>query len=310
MADQIDQPDTAASNRRSVPNGPLSMAVVLSAALAQQTLGALCFPVGRFGLQIIEPFTFAFFRFLLASAVLLTLVKLQKQEIPIAREDYKKIFLLGVIIILGNQVMYLWGQSMTAAGHGAVLFATTPVWVVLMAVWYLKEKMTWQRGIGGAIALVGSFIIISSGSLRVGKEYLVGDLIILFSVWAWAAYAILGKPLAEKYGALRITAYALAFGALIYSPFGFYRALMFDYSHATLGAWGSVVYFAIGSSVGSYVIFYWLLKHMPASRLAVFSNIQPIIATALAYLFLGERLGAAFFVGGVIVIGGVFITEI
>lgn len=215
-----------------------------------------------------------------------------------------------MLIILGNQVMYLWGQSMTAAGHGAVLFATTPIWVVVLAVIYLKEKMTWKRSLGGTIALIGSFLIISSGTLRVGKEYLAGDLIILFSVWAWTAYAIFGKPLAEKYGALRITAYALASGALVYAPFGFYRALKFDYSQATLGAWMSIVYFALGSSVASYVLWYWLLKHMAASRLAVFSNIQPIIATTVAYLTLGERLGTAFFVGGVIVLGGVFLTEI
>lgn len=310
MAKLTKQSGVGANEKTSVPNGGLSLAVILSAALVQQTLGALCFPVGRYGLTIIEPFTFAFFRFLLASTVLLSLAKFRHHDRPIERSDYKKIFLLGVIIILGNQVMYLWGQSMTAAGHGAVLFATTPVWVVVMAVIYLKEKMTWKRSVGGAIALIGSFLIISSGTLRVGKEYLAGDLIILFSVWAWAAYAILGKPLAEKYGALRITAYALASGALVYAPFGFYRALVFDYSRATFGAWMSIVYFALGSSVASYVIWYWLLKHMAASRLAVFSNLQPIIATTVAYLTLGERLGTAFFVGGIIVLAGVFITEL
>jgi drug/metabolite transporter (DMT)-like permease len=287
----------------------LGLAILLPAVLAQQTLGALCFPVGRYGLQIIEPFTFAFYRFLLAAAVLLTLVRFQNPSPPIERADYKRIFGLGLLIILGNQVTYLFAQSLTAAGHGAVLFATTPIWVVAMAVLYLGEKLTWKRGIGGIVALAGSFIIITAGSLRLGLQYLTGDLIMLFSVWAWAAYAVLGKPFAEKYGALRITAYALASGALVYTPFGLYRAMTFDYSQATLGAWGSIVYFAIGSSVGSYVIFYWLLKHMPASRVAMFSNIQPVIATTIAYLFLGERLGAPFFIGGAIVLAGVFLTE-
>jgi drug/metabolite transporter (DMT)-like permease len=222
--------------------------VLIPLILIQQTLGALCFPVGRFGLAIIEPFTFAFFRFLLASVVLLGLVKLNKQNRPIDREDYGRIVILGLIIILGNQVMYLWGQSLTAAGHGSVLFATTPIWVMVLASIFLRERLTWNKVLGGILAVAGAFTIITAGSLKLGAEYLAGDLIILVSVVAWAFYAILGKPLVEKYGALRITAYALASGAVAYAPFGLFMASRYDYSRATVAGWLSIVYFALGSS--------------------------------------------------------------
>ncbi|MEW6051371.1 MAG: DMT family transporter [Candidatus Zixiibacteriota bacterium] len=278
--------------------------------LLQQTMGALCFPISKYGLAVIEPFTFAFFRFVLAALILLLLTRFKNGGRPIEKRDYWKIVGLGAIIIPFNQTMYLWGQSLTAAGHGSILFATTPIWVFLLAIVVLKEKLNWRRGVGIAVALVGAFIIVTGGAIKVGAEYLTGDLIILVSVWAWAAYTIYGKPLVEKYGTLRVTAYALASGTVIYFPFGLYRALQYDYSHATGAAWLSIVYMAIGSSVISYILWYWFLNFMEASRLAVFQNIQPIIATLVALVFLGEIPGVSFLVGGAIVLAGVLVTEV
>lgn len=288
----------------------LGLLALLPLILTQQTLEALCFPIGVYSLKIIEPFTFAFYRFILSSVVLLLLVRFTNHAIPVERKDYIRIFWLGILIIPLNQTLYLWGQSLTAAGHGSVLFATTPIWVFVFALFILKEKLVWRRVIGIAVALTGVATIITSGAVQVGKEYLAGDIIIFFSVLAWALYTILGKPLAEKYGALRMTAYALASGTAVYFPFGLFRAIQYDYSQSTFGAWMSVVYFAIGTSVIAYVIWYYVLKHMPASRMAVFSNIQPVIATTVAYFTLGEQLGLSFFVGAAVVLTGVLITEL
>jgi drug/metabolite transporter (DMT)-like permease len=288
----------------------LSLNVFVSVMIVQQTFGALCFPIAKYGLAIIPPFTFAFFRFVLASVVLLLLSRTRSRQPAISPADRRKIWFNGAIIIWGNQAMYLWGQSLTSASHGSILFATTPIWVFLFAIYLLKEKLDWRRAVGTAVALVGALSIILSGAIVIGHEYLIGDFIVLISVWSWAAYMILSKPLVEKYGAIRVTAYSLAAGAVLFAPFGAYRALQFDYSQSTVGAWLGVVYMAIGSSVISYVLLLWVLKHISASRVAVYQNIQPVIATAVAFVTLGERPELSFFVGGAIVLAGVLITEI
>ncbi|MDH4157100.1 MAG: DMT family transporter, partial [candidate division Zixibacteria bacterium] len=67
---------------------------------------------------------------------------------------------------------------------------------------------------------------------------------------------------------------------------------------------------ALGVSVAAYVLWYWVLKFMDVSRIAVFHNLQPIIATVVAYFWLGEQLGLSFFVGGIIVLAGVMTAEV
>lgn len=282
----------------------------MPAIIFLQVLASLCYPIARYGTQVIEPFTFAFFRFVSSAGVLLTLVKLRHYPEPIARKDYGRLILLGILIIPLNQTLFLVGQSLTGAGHGAFLFATTPIWVFILALIHLKERLLWQRAVGVLLAVIGVAVIMSTGAVQVGADYLWGDVIILVSVLAWAYYTILGIHLVQRYGALRVTAYALSVGSILYFPFGLYRALTFDYSATTWGAWLAVAYMSFGMSVVVYVLWYWILKYMEASRLAVYHNIQPVIATVVAYLTLGEQLGWVFVIGGAIVLAGVLFAEL
>ena len=272
-------------------------------------MASFAYPVAKFGLTEIEPFTFAFYRFILASSVLLILVSLKKYDLPIERRDYPRILLLGVLIIPLNQTLFLVGQSLTAAGHGAFIFTTTPTLIFILAMIHLREQYTHRRLAGVIAALIGVATIMLSGGIEVRRQYLLGDLIILLSVIAWAYYTIIGKPLVRKYGALRLTAYALTSGSVLYFPFGLYHAMRLDYSAVTIAAWGSVAYMAIGLSLVVYVLWYWVLKYMEASRIAVFHNVQPIFATVVAALWLGEQLTETFVIGGLIILTGVLIAE-
>ncbi|MDX9857024.1 MAG: EamA family transporter [candidate division Zixibacteria bacterium] len=290
-------------------NPPPTRNHLLSAILIQQLIASLVYPVAKVGLAEMEAFTLAFFRFTIASVVLLAIVKSRRHDLAIERKDYPRIVLLGILIIPLNQTLFLVGQAMTAAGHGAFLFATTPLFVFLLARIHLKERTTVRRLTGIVMGLLGVGLIMWSGLRTAGTEYLLGDSIIFVAVIAWAYYSILGKDLVRKYGALRITAYALSSGAALYFPFGLYRAIAFDYSGVTYAAWLSVGYLAVGLSVIVYLIWYWLLKYMDASRAAVFQNIQPVVASITAYFFLGEQIGAAFVIGGLVVMAGVVLSE-
>lgn len=301
---------TTSPNQTAEDRKQVGFAALVGGLIIVQLGGSFVYPVARYGLAIIEPFTFAFYRFVISALFLLGLVVFRKFPTPIERRDYFRIVLLGFLIIPFNQVTFLVGQSMTAAGHGAFIFSTTPVWVFILAVVHLKEKIVWRRAVGIVIAMSGISLIMLSGAIHMGTEYLIGDLIILIAVIAWAYYIILGKGLARKYGALRVTAYALASGTALYLPFGLYRALQYDYSQATLAAWGSVLYLALGLSVVVYVLYYWLLKYMDASRLAVYHNTQPVIATIVAWLILGETITTIFLIGGAIVLAGVLTSEL
>ena len=298
----------AESNHNSVAK--TSTGFVVGVLVFQQTMAALAFPISKYGLEIIEPFAFGFYRFIISSLVLLAIIRFINHSVPIEKKDYWKIWGLGILIIPLNQLAFLYGQSLTSSGHGAILFATTPIWIFLIAQFILREKLIIRRAIGIVIAVIGVIVLMTGGAVELGTEYLYGDLLILLAVLTWAFYTVFGKELVRKYGALRITAYALSSGTLLYLPFGAYFASQLDYAAVSLGGWLAVLYMAIGTSVIAYGLWYWALKYMDASRMAVFHNIQPVIATIVAFFWLGEPLGIEFIVGGVIVLGGVILAEV
>jgi drug/metabolite transporter (DMT)-like permease len=85
----------------------------------------------------------------------------------------------------------------------------------------------------------------------------------------------------------------------------------FDYSRVTWVAWASLAYMAVFPSVICYSIYYYALGHVPASRVAAFSYLQPVLATtmAMAMPLLGEHLTKSLIMGGVLVLTGVFLAE-
>lgn len=284
--------------------------LLFSILTVHQIFTAATFPVAKIGLAQFDPLVYAFYRFLFCSLAFIPILIRQNVKSKISGPDKWKLFWIGMLLIPFNQVLYLIGQKMTSAGHASLMFATVPVFVYILAIKYLNEKMSVLRSLGIIVALVGVMIVLFSGKLKFGQEYLTGDLLILVAVIAWAIATVVGKPLATKYGAFRTTGTALVFGSLVYLPFGAIWAIRFDYSSVNYIGWLSVLYMAIVVSVIIYVAWYWILKYLAASRVAVLQNVQPIIATALAAIMIGETVTASFIIGGIIVIFGVVLSQI
>jgi drug/metabolite transporter (DMT)-like permease len=289
---------------------PLWLLLVIAAF--QQALMAGTFIAARYVLKLTDPFAVAFIRFVLAGSVLIAFAyykSCRPNAIPVSKPDKKKIFILGIIIILFNQTMYLYGQKLTTAAHASLLFAATPIFVYLMAMKHLGEKWSIIKGAGILLAIVGAAVIVFEKGFDFDAGLLEGDVVILVAVVAWGYYTVYGKPLVEKYGAIRITAYALASGALVYFPFGLYRLITADMTQVDVYGWFSIFYIAIITSVIGYSIWYWMLKYMEASRLAVLVNAQPVIAGILGIYMLNEPLTLPFVIGGIIILAGVTITQ-
>lgn len=286
-----------------------SIRIIIGLMFLQQFIASFAYPISKLGLNQIEPFSYAFFRFTIASILFAIILIFKRNGQRILGADRLRMFIIGLILIPGNQLLFLIGQSKTMASHASLLFATTPIFIYVLAIIALGEKFLLRRMIGILIAMAGVYLIISGGKIQFGMQNLVGDLLVLIAAFAWAVGAIMGKPLAQKYGALKVTGLSLTYGSLAYFPFGIYSVINGDYSGVTWSGWFSVFYMAIVISIISYVLWYWILKYMEASRVAVIQNIQPIIATGVAVLILSEPISRNLIIGGMIVIAGVLLTE-
>ena len=294
------------SATRATP-GRMQLYIVI---VIQQFLGALAFPITKIGLRDVPPFTFAFFRFLIATTVMLALMPWLGDKVRIPRRDALKIAGLGVMIVVLNQALYIYGQNFTTATHGSLLFAFTPIFIYLFSLLILKERFTLRRGVGVTLAVIGAVIIVSQRGVVFNRDMLYGDFVILVAVIIWGLYTVLGKPLVERYGAFKVTAYAALAGTLVYFPFGVYMTWDVDLGSISAAGWGAVIYLGTGLSVGAYVLWYWAIRYFEASRIAPFHNLQPIFVVALAYFMIDETITWTFALGGLLVLAGVLFVEL
>lgn len=286
--------------------------MMLAAAFAHQIFGGGTFVFARYVLLQTDPFVVAFLRYIIAAGILCLIARRMGKRpdaVPISSHDKWKIIKLGLVIIIFNQTFYLFGQKYTSAGHGSLQFATTPIFVYLMAMKRLGETWSKTKGLGILLAVLGSVVVIFEKGSKFDFDFLKGDIIIMVAVVAWAYYTVWGKPLVQKYGAFRVTAYSLASGTVVFFPFGLYRFIIADLTRVDIYGWLSILYIAIMTSVVSYSIWYWMLKYMEASRLAVITNFQPVVAGILGFYILGESLSFLFVIGGLIILIGVTVTQ-
>ncbi|MGA8872651.1 MAG: DMT family transporter, partial [Candidatus Acidiferrales bacterium] len=134
------------------------------------------------------------------------------------------------------------------------------------------------------------------------------------STISFAVYSVLGKKMlsasrAEKYDSISLNAFITVAAAVMLLPLAVQQGVTLDWKSVGWVGWGALIYMAVGSSVAAYTLFYWVLKHLDASRVAVINYIQPFLVIILSMLFLGERPTGHLISGGVFVLVGVYFVE-
>lgn len=285
------------------------MAVHL-AMLLHSVISAGTFLAAKRAVGELSPFEVALVRFALAGAFYAGLWRWT--GVRIARRDLLALAALGVVAIPVNQGLFLYGMTLTTAGHAALLYGLAPVFVFVIARWRLGERTTALKVAGVALAFAGVVVVLTGrGALggALAARGLAGDLLVLLAVVAWSVYAVASKPYVERYGALASTAVALGSGSAAYLPFGLAFSDLSAFGRASPGGWATLVYLAAASSVVAYLLYAWALRRADAGRVAIWSNTQPVLTAALAWALQGEPVSATFVAGGAMVIAGVVLTE-
>jgi drug/metabolite transporter (DMT)-like permease len=268
------------------------------------------FSVVKSALAAFSPLAFNSLRFLVASAFVFGVLRLQG---PLPRPERRDVLRLAALGIIGNvlyQVTFVFGIDLTRAGNASVLLALSPLFVTLLSALAGHERpgpVTW---LGGALSLSG-VALISGGNVALGEsgQALLGDGILVLSALIWAGYTVGAKPLIERYGSVPVTAWTLWTGAAGMLLLAIPSLARQEWSAVGPGAWGGLLFsacFAIGLA---YLIWYRGVERIGNTRTAVYSNLTPAVALIVAALALGERLTVFSVAGALLTLGGVLLVR-
>jgi drug/metabolite transporter (DMT)-like permease len=254
-------------------------------------------------------------RFLVASVLLLLLAWRMEGGLPkLNRQQIHATFGLGATGIFLYNICFFAALERMPAGRSALFVALNPIVTALALAMLFGEKLGIKKWLGIAIAFAGAAIVITRGDLAGAvKDISVsigsGELFMFSGICAWAAYTILGRHALKGLSPIAATTYASLWGLLLLSIGAAAQMPQLELSHLTLPVLASIAYLGIFGTVIGFVWYYEGVKKIGPARTAVFNNLVPVFGIGFGALFLGEPVLASMVVGGLLVIGGVSLTN-
>ena len=262
------------------------IAVFGALLLAQIFLGV--FPViGKIALATIPPLPFAFFRIGGASAVLALLARFRPKE-PIARADRPRFWLLSLLGVSINQIFFVTGLFLSTAINAAILMTTIPLLTLAFAILARRESASPRKIAGCALALGGALALIGAGRFDWRSSLFLGDVLLMINASCYSLYLVLSRDLLRRYSAATFIRVTFLMGAGPVLLFAAVPIARMRFARVTPVAWACLAAVILFASVAAYMLNAWALARTHASRVAVFVTLQPVVATALAVVWLGE----------------------
>ncbi len=250
----------------------------------------------------------------IAAILLYPVVHRERDGARLSRQDILPIVLLAALGILPAQLLYTWGTQMSLASNAALLTLTLPVFTAILAVLILGEHMTWLRWVSFAAAILG-VVACSMTDLRhlsLGGGYLFGNLLILGGVLGSAFYNSYGKKILERMSPMRLLFYTYVVTLVLMAPWVW--ALEPDsfrnISQFTTRTWIGMGLLTVFHNYLSMVLFLTALKQLDAIQTALCNYLITAFGVPIAAIVLGEKLGAAAWLGGVMVLVSTLVVTV
>ena len=259
----------------------------------------------KIGLESIPPLLSLGIRFTIASAILGLIVILKHLVIP----TEKKFWFLVLTMVLTSFtipfVLIYWGQVRIASGLASVLFATYPLWVALISHFLLpKEQITFVRIIGIVIGFLGVVFIFDNAFFSLSLSMVYGIVLIFVGAIIQAFGLVLLRRLGEHAHPITLNFCSMTLSAL---PLLAASYIFEDYSTIAFNAAAieSLLYLSLFCTVITFVIYFWLVKHVEAVILSLSAFITPVIAVVIGVIIMGERITHGLYIGSALVLIGV-----
>ncbi|ACY16858.1 DMT family transporter [Haliangium ochraceum] len=272
-------------------------------------MGGTVVVAGKFITHVFPVFLAAGLRMVLAVPVLLALVRVREGGLPrIDRREALALFACAFGGIFLFTVFLLFGLRYTTAAESGIITSTVPVFTALLALGYLRERLSGRGWLGVALAMIGILVINvagdAAGSAR-GPNPLLGNALIFGCVVGEALFTIAAKVASRRLSALAVAAYVNLFGLAMFVPLSIYEAWSFSLSSPDTAGWIALVYMGLGISVLQFIIWFAGVSKLPGSVAAVFTGVMPVSAVLFAYLIGGESFVWPHLVGMLCVVASI-----
>jgi drug/metabolite transporter (DMT)-like permease len=268
---------------------PPPAALVVAALLAVQVLFGVNYVVSKVVVTALPPLVWASARILVSALVMMAVAVASRRKHPTGGARYfvplVGYALLGIII---NQGSFLVGLRYTTSSHSAILNTMIPLFTLLVVTLRGQEALTGRRALGFAAALAGVLVLRRIESFSLSDRTMLGDALTLLNCLSYALFLSFGKKFMGAHDSVWTTAWLFVYGSVGLTAIAAPEWITLRPPPLGPPLVGAMIFAVVGGTLLAYFLNLWALAHTHSSSVALFIYLQPLVASVVAWGWLGE----------------------
>ena len=254
----------------------------------------------------ISPLAYSAPRYAIAGVLFVGLTLARERSVRVAPRD-ALIFAACAVVLLLNQIGFIYALHFTTATTVALCFGTLPIFTGLISTAVGMERLTRRVIVAGLVSFAG-VVLVAVGSGGALSTNLKGDGLALLGAATWAVYTVTIAPQMTRYSPLRISAWIIPFASVLLLAAGSVQIAQEDYPSAP-GVWWTFAFAVIGPLVVTNVLWFTAVDRVGPSRSALFANLQFFLAALFGVVLLHEGLSLVQVLGGLAIAAGIVLSR-
>ncbi|MEV7972261.1 DMT family transporter [Cellulomonas sp. NPDC089187] len=279
---------------------------VIAALVGATLFWAGNYVVGAAAVEELSPVSLTALRWALAAVPLLVIAQVvERPDWRAAWRDWRRQLGLALLGMVGYAVLVYSALQHTSSVNASLVNALNPALIALLAAALARRAPNRRSVVGMLVGLAGVLVVLTGGRLDqlLGLRFNVGDLLMLGAILVWSLYTLGGRGSAAP--PITGTAIQATLAAAVMVPFALAGQVHWP---STGSGTAALLFIAVFPSVGSYLLWNFALRRVPAGSAGVYLNLITVF-TVLINAVLGYRIGVAQLVGGGLVLGGVLLVH-
>lgn len=235
-----------------------------------------------------SPNAFILLRATIATILFWIYHALTSTEKVIRKKDYLHFAKCAIFGVMGNQLIFFNGLSLTSPVNASIIMTANPIIVLLISFWLLNEKISWRKIIGISLGAIGVILLVLNKEVSIENDAFLGDIFIFLNATFYGIYLVMVKPLMQRYEPITVVKWVFLFGTIMIIPFGIFPITKVDFSSFPTEIWSSIIYVIIGTTFLAYLLNAMALKHVNSTIVGYYIYLQPVFATFIT-IMLGQE---------------------
>jgi drug/metabolite transporter (DMT)-like permease len=262
----------------------------------------------KYAAEFMPPLLIVTLRFTAGGILMYCLLRIVEPAARLKPRDLLPVAGLGCLGVAIGQTAFTFGVSMTSAASTGLIFATAPIWGLLLGLMLGLERPAWRGVAGVGLSILGVFIVFFEGLGAQGTS-LAGDLFVLLAAMAFGSYTVLSMLVLERHSPLTVATYSLLFGGLVLLLLSSPYLTSSEWESVGAGTWAAVTFSAVFATAFSFSAWQTGVSRIGANRVLVYQYLITVTGVASGIVFFGESLGVEKIIGGAVILFGVYLAR-